>query len=143
MPDVRRARIGTAALAGLLLLFGGAWLIGNATRSTVISQSGATSSLPSASVERTSVAVPDLPAAVALPSLAAVHRSTSIATAPVSARTATPAQTSGSPVSSTSQASQSSSGQSYTRSSSSGSSGTTHASAPQHKAPPPVVGGDN
>lgn len=128
----------TGALAGLLLLFGAAWVIGNMSRSTAVRQSGAPSPLPSASVERTSLAVPDLPVAVALPGLAAARRPKSVTTSSVSARTTTsPA----SPAPSTNQPSQSTSGQTYTRPSSGGSSGATHTSPPAHKTKPPVVGG--
>lgn len=133
------ARVGSA-LAALLLLFGGAWLIGHTTRSTAARTSGSTSSLPSASVQRVGVAVGDLPGTVVLPSLAAAHKPPSVKTAPVSAQTTAPG--SSQPV--TSQSSSPAPAQTYTPPRSSGSSGASQGSQPQQKkAPPPVVGGNN
>jgi hypothetical protein len=141
------ARIG-AALAALALLFGGAWLIGHATRSTVARGSGVTSSLSSASIQRPGVAIPDLPATVALPSLAAAHRSAAVATAPAPAQTTASAQTPTASQAAPSQPSSSAPARTYippsSSGSSSGSSGASHATTTKPKTQPqPVVGGNN
>lgn len=142
MPGMNVSRVGSA-LAALLLLFGGAWLIGHVTRSTPARASGAPSSLPSASVQRVGVAVGALPVTVALPGLAAAHRPASVKTASTSVQTTGSAQSQVSSQPATSQSSASAPVQTYTPPSSAGSSGASHTSTSQpKKAPPPVVGGN-